>query len=108
MPTTEKTPTTSWTIPKGILMYLSNTCVDGEVDKDVIRTPTGEHVFKSIIDMHFADKELVGCNGINGIALFRLNREDWHIAKYVVVAAKDVIRENVNIFVCGRRFLDED
>ena len=91
MPTLVKSIVTSYTVPKGTHMYLSNECSESQNTAELCYAPgsDGRHVFESARDLYFSEKELVGCNG--SIALFLLSDSEWHIAKYIVVGARDVV-----------------
>jgi hypothetical protein len=71
-------------------MYLSNDCSGEQRSQELCYAPgsDGRHVFESVRDLYFSESELVGCN--ESIALFLLPDSEWHIAKYIVVGAKDV------------------
>jgi len=87
-------------------MYLSNMCSEGQSTNAIVLHPVengeiAQHVFKSKRELHFSERELVGA-GI-GIALFMLSREDWIIARYMVVGTYDVIVSGEELKNCKGR-----
>jgi len=96
MPTLVRESASRFLIAKGVHLYLSNECSETP-NKKAVNPPHLSDVylvFANMKHLYFTENELVGSN--NSIALFRLNREDWIIARYIVVDVSDVyIIQNV-------------
>ena len=90
MPTLVRQNASRFLIAKGVELYLSNECSETP-NKKAVNPPhlSSEYlIFANKKPLYFTESELVGSN--NSIALFRLNREDWIIARYIVVDVSDV------------------
>ena len=91
MPTLVKSTETTFLVPKGTHLYLSNECSETPMTKAVSPPHlTNQYlIFSTRRDLYFSDNELVGANPV--ITLFRLNEEDWSTARYIVVNTEDVV-----------------
>ena len=90
MPTLVRESASRFLIAKGVHLYLSNECSETP-NKKAVNPPhlsDAYLVFGNMKHLYFTESELVGSNNI--FALFRLNKEDWSVARYIVVDVIDV------------------
>jgi hypothetical protein len=100
-------------VAKGVHLYLTNECSKTQIE-DIISPPhlgDGYGVFSNMKHLYFTEEELVGADKV--ITIFRLNEEDWSVARYVVVDTDEVcvIQDNETVGIkyqlVAKRFYDD-
>lgn len=90
MPTLVRSNSSRYLVAKGVYVYLSNECSEKPITA-IISPPhldNGYGVFANKKHLYFTDGEVVGSDKV--ITIFRLNEEDWSVARYVVADTDEV------------------